>query len=172
MKAASNIQRRLADAQRPSLPAWTPFQPGVLPPINPAEVRDQAAKLGRSYDEIMACYEDITKKERVFVNSRYQVNMREIPADDGGAPLVHLSIKRRDKATVHDWRDLQRIKNELCGPEREAVEIYPAESRLVDTANQYHLWVLPEGSRVPFGFDERLVTETPGGNSVQRPFEP
>jgi hypothetical protein len=37
---------------------------------------------------------------------------------------------------VHDWRDLQRIKNQLVGPECEAVELYPAESRKVDTANQ------------------------------------
>ena len=44
----------------------------------------------------------------------------------------------------------------------EAVELYPAESRLVDNANQWHLWCVT-GFRFPFGFAERLVSEeTPG----------
>lgn len=42
-------------------------------------------------------------------------------------PVKHLSIKRLSKGVVHDWRELQRIKNELTHPECEAVELYPAE---------------------------------------------
>src|SRR5262249_13701026 len=53
----------------------------------------------------------------------------------------HLAIFRNDRQPVHDWRDLQRVKNDICGPEAEACEIYPAESRLCDRANTYHLWV-------------------------------
>ena len=71
--------------------------------------------------------------------------------------LIHLSVKRFDQEPIHSWRDLQAIKNALVGDEREAAEIYPAESRLVDTANIYHLWALPEGERFPFGFDRRNV---------------
>ena len=57
---------------------------------------------------------------------------------------------------------MQRIKNELCGTETEAVEIYPAESRLADTANQYHLWCVEPGVHFPFGFnDGRLADDTP-----------
>lgn len=119
----------------------------------------------------------LTGMERIFRNSRYQVWVREFKkdAEEGDAGMMHLSIKRNDKAPLHDWRDLQRIKNELCGAEREAIELYPAESRLVDSANQYHLWVLPEGEHVPVGFRERLVIDKdklglfPG--AVQRPFE-
>ena len=53
----------------------------------------------------------------------------------------------------------------MCGEDREAIEIFPSEKRLVDTANQYHLWVLPEGENMCFGFTERLVdyTERSGG---------
>lgn len=59
--------------------------------------------------------------------------------------------------------------NELVGEEVEAVELYPAESRLVDGSNQFHLWCVI-GFRFPFGFEERLVSEdTPG--VTQRPFE-
>lgn len=84
-------------------------------------------------------------------------------------PLVHLSIKRIDQAPVHDWRDLQRIKDELIGPECEAVELYPANSRLlVDTSNQFHLWCSRDASfRFPFGFGDRLVTDD-SGSHVQR----
>lgn len=86
--------------------------------------------------------------------------------------MVHLSIKRRDKQPCRDWRDFQRIKNELVGPEAEGVEIYPAESRLVDLAAQFHLWVFTTG-KLPFGFDEgRLVSDADTGDgAVQRPFE-
>jgi len=161
---------RWAAALNPvAVPPWTPFERGALPPIDRKAVADQAARLGRPIEEVLEVYRAI-ERETIVINSRYQVNIRELPTD--GGVMHHLSIKRLDKAAVHDWRDLQRIKNELCGPEREAVEIFPAESRLVDSANQYHLWVLPEGARVPFGFDQRLVTETPGGNAVQRPFDP
>jgi hypothetical protein len=30
----------------------------------------------------------------------------------------------------------------LAGPEYEAIELYPAEDRVVDRVNQYHLYVL------------------------------
>lgn len=69
-------------------------------------------------------------------------------------------------------RELPAIKNELVGPENEGVELYPAESRLMDSANQYHLWVLTDPEkRFPFGFTSRVVTEEAFGKSVQRKFE-
>ena len=94
--------------------------------------------------------------------------------DDG--PIIHLSIKRIDKEPIHDWRDLQEIKNQLVGKENEGVEVYPAESRRVDMANQYHLWVFADaGQTIPFGFtDGRMVLDhDPKDNSgvKQRPFE-
>lgn len=71
--------------------------------------------------------------------------------------LTHLSIKRNDTAAIHNWRHLQQIKNDICGDECEAIEIYPPMSRIVDCANQYHLWVLPVGETVGVGFKDRLV---------------
>lgn len=105
----------------------------------------------------------------LYVNSRYHVivYLRQSLIGD----VTHLSIRRNDRQIIKDWRDFQRIKNELVGPEREAVEIYPSESRLVDTSNQFHLWVLPEGMSVPFGYSERLVSEIPLQSIQQRPFE-
>lgn len=114
------------------------------------------------------------KRDEIWVNDLYQVNIDYNPPHNcGDDQIIHLSIKRLDKDSIHDWRHLQLIKNELVGPEREAVEIYPAESRLIDTVNQYHLWVLPPGARVPFGWWERKVegVEYPGDGSRQRPFD-
>jgi len=117
------------------------------------------------YDRLLA--------DLIFMNDTYQVNVdtnthRESPI---GLPIVHLSIKRIDKEPIHDWRDLQEIKNVIVGEEVDAVELYPAESRRVDSANQYHLWCLPQGNFFPIGWMERFVQdEVEGTNTKQRPF--
>jgi hypothetical protein len=93
---------------------------------------------------------------QVFANDVYRVQIRQ------HAPFVHLTITRHDKEPCTSWRDFQQIKNELVGPECEAVELFPAESRLVDTSNEYHLWVSPQpGYRFPVGYSSRLVLDAP-----------
>ena len=81
----------------------------------------------------------------------------------GNAEMVHLNIRRIDGAAIFDWRHRQFIKNELVGPECEAFEVYPAESRLVDTSNKYHLWAFTDPEiRLPVGIsedDQRDVVE-------------
>ena len=131
--------------------------------------RAELDKSHKNYDEL--------KNDIVFINDKYQVNVN-INKEKGFDGLVWLSIKRFDKLAIHDWRELQIIKNKICGEEREAVEIYPAESRLVDSSNQFHLWVLPKGDKVPFGYKDRLVVgghnidKFVSGESRQRPFNP
>lgn len=86
--------------------------------------------------------------------------IHENALDDWAGQCAYISVRRNDREPVDSWRDLQEIKNQLCGPEREAVQLYPAESRLVDCANQYHLWVLPEGVHFPMGFfSPRVVAD-------------
>jgi hypothetical protein len=52
------------------------------------------------------------------------------------------------------------------------VQLFPAESRLVDGANQYHLYCLKDPAiRFPFGFANRMVTDEPIGKSRNRPIE-
>lgn len=102
-------------------------------------------------------------------NDLYQVQLRRL--DHG---LVHLNIRRIDgSALVRDWRHFQAIKNQLVGPECEAIELYPAESRLVDTSNKFHLWAVADPTfRFPIGFDDRDVQydDTPGMPGLrQRP---
>lgn len=105
--------------------------------------------------------------ELVFTNARYQVSIRQVAPAKPFGRILWLSIKLRSRAPMRRWRDLQRIKNELVGPSFEAVEIFPAEERLVDTSNQYHLWVFIDGYRLPFGYAERLVVGISWGGAVQ-----
>jgi len=92
----------------------------------------------------------------IYKNDKYRVELKEHPYDN--QEYHWLSIRRLDRQAIHDWRDLQWIKNELIGPEHEGFEIYPAESRLVDESNAYHLWVYKdETRRAPFGLNHRRV---------------
>jgi hypothetical protein len=116
------------------------------------------------------------QQERVFKSEcgTYQCNVRDAETwAEGWPPMIHLSIKRVDREAFHDWRVLQDIKNSVLSPEHEAVELYPADSRLWDTANQYHLWAFADPRHgFPFGFRGRVVMddgEGPGGNAKQRP---
>jgi hypothetical protein len=110
----------------------------------------------------------------VYKNDLYTVHRRHVRDREGWPAMVHLSIRRNDREPCRDWRHLQQIKNELVGPEHEGVELYPAEDRKVDTANQFHLWVLAMPlARFPFGYHDRLVIgpdECPVPGAVQRPF--
>lgn len=95
--------------------------------------------------------------DEVWVNEAYQVVVRYQPGNEG--VMWHLSIHTNTRYPIHDWRHLQQIKNEVCGEERWAIEVYPPESDLVDTANEFHLWVMPEGVPLGIGFTgQRFVS--------------
>ena len=138
---------------------WTPFKLAAYEP----HIEEMLRKSNLMPDE-------------VHRNNLFEVQVRKMaPREASGWPaMVWLSIKRIDKEPLDEnhWRTLQRIKNELVGPECEGVELFPAESRLVDTSNQYHLWVLDNtDARFPFGFMERLVGEISVHGSKQRPWD-
>jgi hypothetical protein len=92
-----------------------------------------------------------------WINDLYLVARRVFP----GSPIVQLNIRRRDgKPILRDWRHFQEIKNQLVGEECEGVELYPAESRLVDTSNKYHIWCHTDPEfRFPLGFGYRHVED-------------
>ena len=86
----------------------------------------------------------------VWLNNLYEVTARYYltgsPLD--GGEFFRLGICSLDGSPRHDWRAFQAIKNQLCGEEWEGIELYPAESRLLDPSNYYILYVFP---KVPFG---------------------
>jgi hypothetical protein len=85
----------------------------------------------------------------VWENDTYRVEVAM------AGKYIHLDISRHDAQPIVDRVEFQRIKNELVGPEHEAVQLFPSDSRLVDTANQYHLWVHADPAyRFPVGYRE------------------
>lgn len=161
---------------------WTPFQRSYVPPLDlddpkqVADIEQMEKAFGQPREDIIATLEEV-RKDEIWLNSKYQVNIRRGPAVIDGlgtVEAVHLSIKRIDKRPCRDWRDFQRIKDELLGRNCEAVELFPAQRRLVDTANQYHLWgFLSTEFQFPFGFEQRVVDSGPADpesvNMRQRP---
>ena len=98
----------------------------------------------------------------IYSNGIYECHVH----NDGNGP-VHLSIKNYERSTDIPWLHKQWIKNDIMGDEYEAVELFPAESRLVNTANQYHLWCFEKGI-MQFGWPTRVVDEKkPEGKGQQ-----
>jgi len=92
-------------------------------------------------------YYDRIKTEIYYANDKYQAIMTE------QENAIWLSIKNHDRTTDIPWQHKQWIKNDLCGEEAEGVELFPAQSRMWNTANQYHLFVMKDKERIPVGFD-------------------
>ena len=86
---------------------------------------------------------------KACLNNVYSVQFFAHSTDWG--VIEHLMVRRHDAKPVRSWSGLQRVKSELAGTERVEIEVYPAESQLVDQANIYHLYVLPQGFELPFG---------------------
>jgi hypothetical protein len=103
-------------------------------------------------------------------NDLYAVTVRRFergwPLGDG--PWAKLGISTWEGDARHDWREFQRIKNDTLGSEWEALELYPAESRLCDPSNYFILYAAP---KVPFGFNEgRTVILPEDSIAPQRPW--
>lgn len=94
---------------------------------------------------------------------------RGFPIGDG--PYKILGITAIDETARHDWREFQQLKNHLVGDEWEGIELYPAESRLVDPSNRFYLWCIPKDV-IPWGLPgdfRRVNTDTRDG-VPQRPY--
>jgi len=133
---------------------WEPLRQSFTGTRPDEIVTSTMAFYGITREEAVAKLDEHERGCTVWVNHTYQVQRKQL--ENG---LVHLNIRRRDGGPImRDWRHFQQIKNELVGPECEAVELYPAESRLVDTANKYHLYCVNDPTfRFPFGMETRDV---------------
>lgn len=72
--------------------------------------------------------------------------------------VEHVTITRKFEGAIRTdgsgdftWKEKQEIKDELFGKNRAAVEVYPTEDRLIDSADVYHLWVFDKNYKLPFG---------------------
>ncbi len=63
---------------------------------------------------------------------------------------AHAVIRRADGAPPEPtWYEMQHMKCIAFGSHARAVEVYPAQADLYDTANMRHLWCVPEAIQVP-----------------------
>lgn len=178
---AAALSHRLAEsaiAMHPAevlaAPAMGPFFAARLPD-SALDAHALATRFGITREAAQEQVEHL-RGQAVYMNERYQVNVQVIRAPFGPdtGDVFWLSIKRRDREVIHDWRELQAIKNQIVGDEHEGFEVYPAESRLVDLANQFHLWVFADPKvRLPVGFRTREVIGARAAaawGARQRPF--
>jgi len=125
---------------------WKPLQQATVDgrdyraPENMCFVAAHMEMYGGTEDEAVAALTAYDDSCTYWMNDIYQVQLRPFRCEPFHADMVHINIRRRDGAAIFDWRHRQWIKNQLVGEECEAFEVYPAESRLVDTSNKYHLW--------------------------------
>ena len=68
-------------------------------------------------------------------NSRYSVQAYQ------SETYILAGIRRHDQSTDVSWASKQRIKNELFGEEKTAIEFFPPKSALIDDANIYWIWI-------------------------------
>ena len=137
---------------------------GVIPMPSKAELQSLRKKLLTAghkvtYAQLKTDAEADAGAE-VYQNDVYLTIVKDaheadMALNDTAPPAWYLSIKRIDQEPICSWRDIQEIKNQLVGPDNDAFMLYPSERRVVDTVNQYHLFVLKDvGPLIPYGFNQ------------------
>ena len=125
---------------------WRRLEPATVShssytdPKNAIFVEEAMRVYSVSREEAIAMLTRYDAKCEYWRNDLYQVQTRRFYNENFKEEMMHLNIRRIDGAAIFDWRHRQLIKNQLAGEECEAFEVYPAESRLSDTSNKYHLF--------------------------------
>lgn len=94
--------------------------------------------------------------ESYWRNSFYLVFVKELEPERGREGAVRLSVKHNQGKAIREWKHLQRIKNEIVGDDREAVEIFPPESMVTSLDNEHHLFVTPVGVSSIYVYEEKV----------------
>ena len=135
--------------------------------------RKQFIAAGGTKSDADDAYRNVSKQE-TYSNDLYLVQINRDANHGFGESLTdgmfELTIRRKDREPMHDWRHVQLIKNQIVGDENEMVELYPAESRLRDSANQFWFYGFNNDKvRFPFGMFGRVVNDgNDFGKSKQR----
>lgn len=82
---------------------------------------------------------------RAYRNNRYTVMVYDNHITTHGPATRVMIQKHDDQPIMFHWREMQKIKNEVFGPETVAIEYYPAESKLINDHNIYWMWIYPPG---------------------------
>ena len=90
-----------------------------------------------------------------WCNNRYSVQLHQTTA------WHRVMVRTHDSRRI-EWAELQRIKNELFGEHRIAIQIFPRQTDLVDSANMYWFFLVPENQE--FQIDQ--VTNNQGATTI------
>lgn len=161
-KSSENALSPLSAVDTPT-PVDLAFAPGRLPP-EAFQYQHYQATLGVSKAQAKRIVRRL-KDEVVWLSKTHQVNVTPFVASSMGAGQW-LSIKKLDKSPISTRDELAQVMRRLL-PGYSGFEVLPAPFRLVDSANQYHLWCFPreqvqalrELAGPPAG--ERMVWESP-----------
>lgn len=112
-------------------------------------IKNQMKKAASKFEEMtrqeildrLAKYEHQRIPMRVWINNQYVVQLYRGDRKIGGALWDKLMIRRNDEEEIRDFYTLQEIKNDICGPEMAAIQVFPPHSELVDVANLYWLFI-------------------------------
>lgn len=86
----------------------------------------------------------------VWTNGWLCVMVRTLMHTSLGFTMDHCAMRTALGAELR-FAEKQRVKDEIFGEDRMAVEVFPRTGDLVDAANMFHLWVFPAGYRFDFG---------------------
>lgn len=100
-------------------------------------------------DEIRNSSPHMAKIQSIWANSRFECHVWACASPMGG--FTHVVIARHGLIEQVTAPDMLRIKNELFGMETTAVEVFPAGINELSEKTR-HLWVMPAGYELPFGF--------------------
>ena len=109
-------------------------------PIADWEVRVVQKRLVLDRASALLKIEQSEERARYWEDDTYMVKSFPLA---GPHYFCQLLIRRKDMKPIHNYMDMQAIKNQVVSPAWEAVELYPNEDRFIDTSNTYHLWCAP-----------------------------
>lgn len=105
----------------------------------------------------------------IWISKVYFVQVFELPADQG---WTRIGILKCNQTEIREsWSEIQRIKNEILGAEADAIEIYPAESDLVNDAPMRWL-ITPPDRTWPDPRVWRTARETPTTGATDADHQP
>lgn len=96
----------------------------------------------------LLCVHPVPSIVQACFNDVYSAQLSVVKSSMG---MVHHAWIRRHDEVELTWKEKQYLKNVLFGEDYTAIEIYPREKELVDTAMMYHLWVMPFSFCFDFG---------------------
>lgn len=158
--------RRPIDAQPPGNRAYAsppPSGPPSGPPPGAMNGRPvERLPRGQTVENVQGAEEPGRpgfKWDRATQIGDMSVFERSLP--DGG---THFAVATPPGVERPTFQAMQDIKNQLAGEDRQAVEIYPVQAKLVDDGPESatHLFVLPQGQELPYSLPARQDMPAPG----------